>query len=172
MKTARMISGKRPGNSTRRIPPRGTTSPTTTATTARDQCFRLLRQSHCAEPNEPVYYHNFGTTVYLFRKDAMDHFKINEPQVFDKALDLYARALQLDPQDFPLATDIAQTYYGIKPRARTKRWLAWNYALKIARDDIEREGVYIHFARVKLNAGRFDEAAATSTPSPTRCMPS
>ena len=120
--------------------------------------FDYYAKAIALNPNEPVYYHNFGTTVYLFRKDAMDHFKINEPQVFDKALDLYARALQLDPQDFPLATDIAQTYYGIKPPRTDEALLAWNYALKIARDDIEREGVYIHFARVKLNAGRFDEA--------------
>lgn len=109
-------------------------------------------------PNEPVYYHNFGTTVYLFRKDAMEHLKISEQQVFDKALDLYAKALQLDPQNFPLATDIAQTFYGIRPTRTEDALLAWNYALKLARDDIEREGVYVHFARLKLNAGRFDEA--------------
>jgi tetratricopeptide (TPR) repeat protein len=110
------------------------------------------------DPNEPVYYHNFGTTVYLFRQDAMAHFKISEQQVLDKALELYARALQLDPQDFPLATDIAQTFYGIRPTRTREALLAWNYALKIARDDIEREGVYVHLARIKLNAGQFDEA--------------
>lgn len=109
-------------------------------------------------PNEPVYYHNFGTTVYLFRQDAMAFYKISEQEVFDKALDLYARALRLDPENFPLATDIAQTYYGIRPTRTDDALLAWNYALKIARDDIERQGVYVHLARIKLNAGRFDEA--------------
>jgi len=109
-------------------------------------------------PNEPVYYHNFGTTVYLFRKDAMEYFGLTEQQVFDKALELYARALQLDPQNFLLATDIAQTFYGIRPLRAEAALLAWNYALRLARDDIERQGVYIHLARVKLQAGRFAEA--------------
>lgn len=110
------------------------------------------------DPHEPVYYHNFGTTVYLFRTDAMAHFKITEAEVFQKALDLYAHALRLDPTNFTLATDIAQTYYGIKPARTDEALLAWTYAQKLARDDIEREGVYIHLARFKLNAGRFDEA--------------
>jgi tetratricopeptide (TPR) repeat protein len=109
-------------------------------------------------PDEPVYYHNFGTTVYLFRQDAKEHFKINEQQVFDKALDLYARALRLDSTNFILASDIAQTFYGITPLRTNAALLAWNYALQIARDDIEREGVCVHLARVKISAGRFGEA--------------
>jgi tetratricopeptide (TPR) repeat protein len=40
-------------------------------------------------PNEPVYYQNFATTVYLYRKDAREFYGITEQQVFDKALALY-----------------------------------------------------------------------------------
>lgn len=109
-------------------------------------------------PNEPVYYHNFGTTVFLFRKDVKEYYNINEQQVFDKALVLYSNAMRLAPDDFPLASDIAQTYYGIKP-ARTEEALkSWTNAFTLARDEIEREGVQTHFARIKLNVGRFDEA--------------
>ena len=109
-------------------------------------------------PIEPVYYHNFGTTVYLFRKDATEFYGITEQQVFDKALDLYQKALKLDPTNFPLATDVAQTFYGIKPTRTEDALKAWTNALSIAHDEIEREGVYIHLARFKLNAGRFPEA--------------
>ena len=35
---------------------------------------------------------------------------------------------------------------------------AWTNALSLAHDDIEREGVYIHFARIQVQAGRFDDA--------------
>jgi tetratricopeptide (TPR) repeat protein len=66
-------------------------------------------------PDEPVYYQNFATTVYLFRWDATNYFNITEQQVFDKAMGLYQKALALDPANFPLATDLAQTYYGIRP---------------------------------------------------------
>jgi tetratricopeptide (TPR) repeat protein len=109
-------------------------------------------------PNESVYYHNFGTTVYLFRKDAMEFYGITEQQVFDKALELYRKAMALDPTNFPLASDVAQTYYGIKPPRTEEALKAWTNALTLAHDDIEREGVYLHFARLKLHAGRLQEA--------------
>jgi tetratricopeptide (TPR) repeat protein len=109
-------------------------------------------------PLESVYYHNFGTTVYLFRKDAREFYGITEQQVFDKALELYAKAMKLDPTNFPLASDVAQTYYGIKPTRTEDALKAWTNALHIANDEIEREGVYLHFARIKLHAERFDEA--------------
>jgi tetratricopeptide (TPR) repeat protein len=109
-------------------------------------------------PNEPVYYQNFATTVFLFRKDAREFYNIEEQQVFDRALELYRKALSLDPNNFPLATDLEQTYYGIKPPRYEEAMKAWNYALKIANDEIEREGVYVHLARNQLLSGRLDEA--------------
>jgi len=111
-------------------------------------------------PQEPIYYHNFGTTVYLFRKDAMEFYNIDEQQVFDKALDLYSHALKLDPTNFPLASDVAQTYYGIKPLRLEAALKSWTNTLALAHDELEREGVYIHLARLKLQADRFDEVRA------------
>jgi tetratricopeptide (TPR) repeat protein len=111
-------------------------------------------------PEEPLYYHNFGTTVYLFRKDAMEFYGISEQQVYDKALGLYSKALKLDPHNFPLASDVAQTYYGIRPLRTEDALKAWTNTLAIAHDEIEREGVYLHLARIKLAAERFAEARA------------
>ena len=54
-------------------------------------------------------------TVYLFRKDAMEYYKIDEQQVFNKALACTSRPMKYDPANFELAQDVAQTYYGIKP---------------------------------------------------------
>jgi tetratricopeptide (TPR) repeat protein len=110
------------------------------------------------DPTEPIYYQNFGTTVYLFRTDVKEYYTINEQQVFDKALNLYSNAVRLAPEDFLLATDVAETYYGIKPPRTEEALLAWTNAFKLAHDEIEREGVQAHFARIKLNVGRFDEA--------------
>jgi tetratricopeptide (TPR) repeat protein len=111
-------------------------------------------------PREPIYYHNFGTTVFLFRKDAREFYEITEQQVFDKALELYSKALKLDPQNFPLASDVAQTYYGIRPLRTEDALKAWTNTLAIAQNEVEREGVYLHLARFKLIAGRFAEARA------------
>jgi tetratricopeptide (TPR) repeat protein len=112
------------------------------------------------DPTEPVYYQNFATTVYLFRKDARAFYGINEDQVFDKALALYQKAVQLDPDNFELVTEYAESYYGIKPLRTNDALVAWTNALKIAHNDVEREGVYIHLARVKTAAGHFAEARA------------
>lgn len=122
--------------------------------------FEFYAKAIDLNPKEPVYYHNFGTTVYLFRKDAKEYYGINEQEVFDKALVLYSNAMRLDPTNFPLASDVAQTYYGIKPTRVEEALNAWTNALRLASDELEREGVYIHFARIKLHAGRFDEARA------------
>ena len=109
-------------------------------------------------PIEPIYYQNFGTTVYLFRKDAKEYYGITEQEVFNKALELYAKALRYDPTNFPLASDVAQTYYGIRPFRADEALRAWTNTLAIAHDEIEREGVYVHLARCKLIVERFDEA--------------
>lgn len=110
------------------------------------------------DPTETVYRQNLGTTVYLFRKDAMEFYGISEQQVFDKAMELYAQARALDPQDFPLATDVAQSYYGIRPFRTNDAFVAWTNAFNLARDDIEREGVQVHFARLNWLIGRTNEA--------------
>jgi tetratricopeptide (TPR) repeat protein len=122
------------------------------------KAFEFYAKAIELNPNEPVYYHNFGTTVYLFRQDAREYFGIDEQAVFDKALQLYSNALKLDPTNFPLASDVAQTYYGIRPTRTEDALRAWTNAWNVANDQIEREGVHLHFARLKMNAGRFDEA--------------
>ena len=112
------------------------------------------------DPEEAVYYQNMATTVFLFRKDAMEFYHIEEQEVFNKALLLYDQALRHDPKNFVIAQDYAQTYYGIRP-ARTEDALkAWTNALAIATTSEEIEGVQLHFARLKLHVGRFAEARA------------
>jgi len=112
------------------------------------------------DPSESVYFQNLALVVYLYRKDAMSFYHIDEQQVFDKALGLYQKAVRLDPDNFPLATDYAGSYYGVRPLRTNDALTAWTNALRTAHNEGEREGVYIHLARVKIAAGRFDEARA------------
>ncbi len=122
------------------------------------KAFEYYQKAIDLAPFETTYYYNFAVTVYLFRKDAREHFQTDEDGVFDKSLALYRKALELDPNNFQLATDYAQSFYGIRPPRLTDGIEAWNAALKLARDDFEREGVQIHLARFEINAGRFDDA--------------
>ena len=112
------------------------------------------------DPAEPVYYQNFATTVYLFRKDAREFYGINEQQVFDKSLNLYLQAMKLDPENFPLATDYAQSYYGIRPLRTNDALVAWTNTLAVAHNELEREAVYLHLARIKTSISQFDESRA------------
>ena len=142
-----------------------------------EKAFPYYDEAVRLQPDEPLYLHNFGTLVFLFRKDATNYFKCDEQAVFSRALALYERALKLDPHNFPLASDVAQTYYGIKPpptqtpeEARlAELHLAdqalgsWTNALSIAGDGVEREGVYLHFARWNIRVGRFAEARTNLT---------
>jgi tetratricopeptide (TPR) repeat protein len=107
---------------------------------------------------ESVYYHNLAVTVYLFRKDAEEYYHLTEQQVFDKSLALYRKAIELDPDNFVLFSDYAESFYGTNPPRWKEGLAAWTEALKIAHDDVEREGVYIHLARINLKLGHFDEA--------------
>jgi tetratricopeptide (TPR) repeat protein len=83
------------------------------------------------DPSEPVYYDNF---------------------------DLYTKAVKLDPTNFALATKLAESYYGIRPVRTEDALISWTNALKLASNSVEREGVYLHLARFKMNASRFDDA--------------
>jgi tetratricopeptide (TPR) repeat protein len=129
----------------------GEHGPTTNAFVCYEKAIKL-------DPNEPIYYNNFATTVYLFRKDVREYYHLEEQQVFDKAMGLYNKALSLDPTNFIMASDLAMSYYGIKPLRTNDALVAWTNALKLARDEVEREGVYIHFARIEGQAGMFDDA--------------
>jgi cytochrome c-type biogenesis protein CcmH/NrfG len=131
----------------------GENSPVTNAFVYYAEAIRL-------KPDEPVYYENFATTVYLFRKDAKEFFHLDEQQVFDKALDLYRQAMKLAPDNFTLATDYAESYYGIRPLRTNDALTAWTNAMSIAHTDAERQGVELHLARVNIAAGRFAAAQA------------
>lgn len=110
------------------------------------------------DPKEPVYLHNLAIMTFLYRKDVRQAYRITEEEVFDKSLELYRRALRLDPTNFVLSADYAQSYYGIKPLRLEAAMGAWNDTLKLASTDSDREGVYLHMARVQTMAGKFDEA--------------
>jgi tetratricopeptide (TPR) repeat protein len=134
--------------------------------------FRYYAKAIELNPRESTYYFNLATTVYLFRHDATNYYGLTLPQVFEKAMGLYRKALELDPENFVLATDYAQSYYGFDPRLtgnaeqdhKIKQkhcddaLAAWQSAFKLAKDDLERQGVLLHYARLQINAGRLEQA--------------
>lgn len=122
------------------------------------KAFQYYERAIELDPKEPVYLQNLATVTYLFRKDAVETYRIDEEAVFNKSLDLYRRAMKLDPDNILLATDYAQSFYGIKPLRADDAISAWQHALTLAKSDAEREGIYLHLARVELNSGKFTQA--------------
>jgi hypothetical protein len=66
--------------------------------------------------------------------------------------------MRLAPDSFVLATDYAESYYGIRPLRTNDALAAWTNAMTVARTDAERQGVELHLARVKIAAGFFGQA--------------
>ena len=122
------------------------------------KCFQCYDQAIELDPTEPVYYQDYAATVFLYRRDAKEYFHFNEQQVFDHALELYNRALKLDPKNAPLAFEIALCFYGIKPPRVEPALEAWQRVLKLASTDRQREPIYLHLARVEISGQHFNRA--------------
>jgi tetratricopeptide (TPR) repeat protein len=128
------------------------------AANALPKAFEHFEKAIALAPQVPVYRRNLGSAIVHFRTNAMTYYATGEQAVLDKGLRFMRQAQKLEPDDFPLATEIAQTYYGLNPPRVEEAIAAWNFALKLAADDVEREGVHLHLARVNLQAQRLAEA--------------
>lgn len=136
------------------------------------KCIEYFARAVELAPQEPLYRINLATAVAVFRVDAREFYQLPDDQaVLRKALELYREAHKQRPSDFKLATDIAQMYYlleiptGPDPASRARAaqlfeegLRAWTEAEKLAGDDLDREGVALHKARLAGMHGRFDEA--------------
>lgn len=120
--------------------------------------FKYFEKSLDLEPDGWIYYHNFANTVFLFRKDVKEYYKLNEQQVFDKAFELYELARKQAPENFELAEDIAKSYYIVRPYRVEKALQAWKQAFEIADSDHQKQSVMIHQSRWLLRKGLIDDA--------------
>jgi tetratricopeptide (TPR) repeat protein len=121
------------------------------------KAFECFSKAIELDGSQAVYYHNLAAAVYLFRKEAAEHWKLSDQEVYDLSLALYRRALKLAPDDFVLASDYAECFYGISPPRWQEGLAAWNQCLELARDEVEREGVRVHLARINLALSNFEE---------------
>jgi tetratricopeptide (TPR) repeat protein len=140
-----------------------------------EKAFPAYEKATELNPFEPVYRYNLATVIFLFRKDAQAYYHIDEQAVFGKALDMYREVRRLRPNKFRYAFDFAQTFYGVKlPPTKTPEekqmaelrladaaLAAWDDALAVSDNDVDREGIFVHRARWHLKVGRL-EAARTN----------
>ncbi len=138
------------------------------------KCIEYFAKAVELNPKEPVYRWNLATAVFAFRVDAREIYKLPDDQaVLRKALEFYRQARALSPNDFKLATDLAQVFYylapaptGDDPAAKltaqatvlAEGLAAWKDAEKLAGTDLERQGLAIHMARLCGMHGDYDQA--------------
>lgn len=122
------------------------------------KAFECYEKAVAADPKDPVILQNQAICLFLYRKDSTAYYQLDEQALYDKVFALYDRALRLDPENYALATDMAMTYYSIKPQRTEDALKAWNTVLERADSEAERGSVYLHLARTLLNAGRPNEA--------------
>jgi len=137
------------------------------------RAFECLDEAIRINPAEAVYSRNLATLVFLYRPEARLHYRLaDDQQVLRRALELYQQARRLNPDDFTLATDLAQVYYHLQPapsddpvaakaaadKLTDDALKAWIEARSLARSDLDREGVAVHLARVCASAGRVEQA--------------
>lgn len=139
-----------------------------------EKAFPHYEEAIRLKPDEPLYLHNFGTLLFLFRKEAARFYHSEEAAIFTRGIELYRKAVALDPKNFSLASDVAQTYYGIprsagaspeaaheeETRLVSTALQSWTNAFQLAPGDAEREGIRLHLARWNIRASRYDDAKA------------
>lgn len=134
--------------------------------------FVAYEKALALRPYEPLYHYNLGTVIFLYRADAREYYRCDEAAVFERALAHYQECRRLAPRSFRYAFEYAQTFYGVKPepsttpegRVQAEARLAeralkgWEEALELANNEVDRDGIFLHFARWQIRLGRWDAA--------------
>lgn len=110
------------------------------------------------DPSDAGTYYNFANTLYVLRSQATAYYRITEQEVYAKVLTLYSNSMRLDPTNLSYATDLAQTYYAIRPFPAGDALNAWKASLTRSKSGLEQEEIFVHIARVQMLAGDLEEA--------------
>jgi tetratricopeptide (TPR) repeat protein len=109
-------------------------------------------------PYETANYQNLATTLLLYRNDVRALYRIDDQEIFDHVSSLMDQAVRLEPFNYMLAYDVAETYYNIKPLRPGPAIGAWLRVLKSTRNPEAWQGVYLHLARIEVMSGRLEDA--------------
>ncbi len=122
------------------------------------EAFPYYEEAMAAAPREALYVKNLASVVYVFREEAMAYYRLSPQQALLLAQALYRKALLLKPDDFITRTALAQTWYYLTPFEPEKALADWKKAYELASDDSERQGILLHYARIAILSGKYDEA--------------
>ena len=110
------------------------------------------------DPLDPVYHFNWATTCILFRKDAHQVYGWETDEIFRRSQAEFLKARDLAPQNTEYAQSYAETFYEVPKPGWQAALDAWQFCLGQPLDEVSRQRVYSHLARVYLRMARYDEA--------------
>ena len=109
-------------------------------------------------PHAPLYRHNYAIALSLFQKEATTHLKCTARKVTEEALKQITEALRLNPENFEISADLAETYHDFKPLPRKRTLTAWKHAATLATTNDERDWAELQMAIVNIETNHFKEA--------------
>ena len=112
------------------------------------------------EPKEPVYHHQFGTFLFLFKEDLLS-LGVASVQTNDRSMhEAFRSASKLAPDNFEYKLRYAQSFFDISDPEWDKALGVWQELRKQAQDHpvSEREYLALGEARAMTQLGRRKEA--------------
>jgi tetratricopeptide (TPR) repeat protein len=119
---------------------------------------KLYDKAIALAPAEPIFRFNWATTCVTFRNQSREVYGWTNEEIFQRSLDQFRRARDLDPQNFDLATAYAETFYMVPKANWEAAYAAWKYCLNLQLNEPQRQLVFMHLARVCIHRERYDEA--------------
>ncbi len=109
-------------------------------------------------PDDLGLLRTFANSIFVYRRDAMEHYHMDEAEAFDRALKLLKRAVDLYPQNMDIALDFAGSFYSIKPTRHVEAIAAWDHVRKISTSEFDRQNATLHIARFLIRVGERQKA--------------
>ncbi len=128
---------------------------------------KLYDKAIALAPTEPIFRFNWATTCVSFRNQSREVYGWTNDEIFQRSLDQFRKARDLDPQNFELATAYAETFYMMPKPDWETAYTAWKYCLTQPFDESQKQLVYLHLARVSIKRERYEEAREWIAKMPT-----
>lgn len=110
------------------------------------------------DPRELRLLRDYSSSLFVFRKDAMEYYSIDEAEVFDRSMKVLRHARDLYPKNMDLAVEFAMSHYSIKPERNADAIEAWQFVQQLSRSEFEKQAASLHIARFLIRRGELDQA--------------
>jgi tetratricopeptide (TPR) repeat protein len=115
----------------------------------------FYRQAVAAAPETARYHHNLANLLYLFRHELLDLQHADAEALITRAMEHYAAAARLEPQNAEYAKSYAETFFGVAKPDWDTAAKAWESYIAISAN---KDFGYANLARVFMKAGKKAEA--------------